>query len=1567
MATETISKFLHGSKAGAASVEEKIQFAVATWNDDRQYVPGKANLLLDWVTSAMMRSCNNNQRFKNQATTFNRESLEPYMRVDHWSFLVSLLESFASKSSRSFSLKLSIQPALSAAVLDGAKALTHFVNDADPSSSSYPPYLLELLQQTSASYKLITKDLIDVVRLTADQHMNLLSDIFDATRAIMEFLDTCPENSTIISLANTAASLLHDTMSTFKHLHILQSNLKKSFTYVCTKLLDNLLHFYSRINTPKLSFTYLHSETSTSLQTLITATIKDGLFHREHLLEIPTLLVQLTAQPKSEQGKKEIFSYHKQLFDRLNSLTTGSDTKQSAYVLSILPTLLDIFLSERRRVMKSQVDSATSDVDFSFFVTTFSVVWQSLENPDQCSNLALILSVANAGLMCLHKHGVYRATQEESSVKHRKFFAESMTTLWKNPTIATKAEHIDTLFVLSRTISLFDHNIVVDTLQYMWPHILKVSNQSNQEMIAFITQLVETMTKARELDTFIRLSLDVVLNYDGQIPTTFYLLSDAFMRTISQCASKTLPAQNLEILENLTGRLATCMSAPTNNKIKSIKGNDNTPHRVSQTKEAPCASLPALLFARILSTTQFHPAQLPRLGRILASAMQQFVEPVFASLQSKVDQQQPTTPSTRKRKLQTDEPTELLLSNLRPAALVYKSLIESPTSFWTERVSTADVDKLLRLCKSYADVTHEEKLALVHIALIHIQKVASGSALYTLDPQLQNVAHRIFELSFSQLSAGGVWARKSPFEKADAESIVLVLRYLPPLCQLGSRDHLNTLLFLIFRAVQDEELFGDLLMVKEICATMCDPTFYELLQIRDIFLPAFRESLIHKLKTMFASESNGKMPPELDLLQKISHSKESIDLVSAYFESENSNNENSLAIPMGSLKLLEILNLFPPTYFTSPEKETLIQISLVLESLTYKSIRSASTAKQQQDLLYQMVVCRRVAARCLSNRDDNLTALLSLPTYEWYLVTFESLNGVMNMDTFGSLQLSILDCTTSILEVITRKVMNVLGGNPTKNTQEEMLRFIGGIAKMLIANWDSSDRANNLMLSFITPLLDWLNTKAKRTKIDSSVDVPDSLQTIRSAVYPMLAEIESMVVINFRERLEELDETIKNQPSELSTTFSCIALIGKLCTNKKVYSMTTEHAKSEYCLQMLLDALEKFLSFNNKQSNNDLIKSSALIISILVDEMIEGLAESDDMMVTIVKASWFLMSITWKDDTDAVVKLLADALSSLARKLSPQQLQKLIHFNVRALNKRNAKLMDIVVVHTLVAIVSGAQKGGRTLILKRNLQNICINLGNAAQINQDSDYHLQCIHLMQLLTDDKMIEMNSTDISIILSTCSAFLSPSLAAASSLTSSNAIAALAVARLLLSLLSGRKKYIVFTLPAFDGIVVSLISLLRQSKQSLSAAQASSDTADIFDHVVIQDVDLATSIATTLSRLFEKIAQRGSNASGPSNSKNDSGVNTDAQLGPFTKHAAYLLSDIVGMQVSRTPLLEGAKAALREGVFTLLDLCGSYGRDAILAGMNSAHGSSAGTRTVFKNLVKEWERYHQFTGKV
>jgi hypothetical protein len=152
------------------------------------------------------------------------DSLEPYFRVDHWELLGTLLQHLASKSSRSFSLKLSFQPAISAALLDSLELLK---NDHDHSRT----YCLKLVTNVSTCYQLLTDQLNDVARLTADQHMSLLSDSFEAARNSLELLILLQtenaQNVLSTQLVNEYCSSLIHVITVYQSLQVGHSQPKK--------------------------------------------------------------------------------------------------------------------------------------------------------------------------------------------------------------------------------------------------------------------------------------------------------------------------------------------------------------------------------------------------------------------------------------------------------------------------------------------------------------------------------------------------------------------------------------------------------------------------------------------------------------------------------------------------------------------------------------------------------------------------------------------------------------------------------------------------------------------------------------------------------------------------------------------------------------------------------------------------------------------------------------------------------------------------------------------------------------------------------------------------------------------------------------------------------------------------------------------------------------------------------------------------------------------------------------------------------------------------------------------
>ncbi|KAJ3122024.1 hypothetical protein HK100_012155 [Physocladia obscura] len=85
----------------------------------------------------------------------------------------------------------------------------------------------------------------------------------------------------------------------------------------------------------------------------------------------------------------------------------------------------------------------------------------------------------------------------------------------------------------------------------------------------------------------------------------------------------------------------------------------------------------------------------------------------------------------------------------------------------------------------------------------------------------------------------------------------------------------------------------------------------------------------------------------------------------------------------------------------------------------------------------------------------------------------------------------------------------------------------------------------------------------------------------------------------------------------------------------------------------------------------------------------------------------------------------------------------------------------------------------------------------------------------------------------------------------------------------------------------------------------------------------------------------------------------TNLSATVRPFSKHAGFLLSEFVVIQASSSPVAqEAVKKALLTGIYSLIDLCGEFGRNAVLAGLDAQNGGG-GARMVCKELVSGWEQ--------
>ncbi|KAJ3081032.1 hypothetical protein HK102_002628, partial [Quaeritorhiza haematococci] len=135
------------------------------------------------------------------------------------------------------------------------------------------------------------------------------------------------------------------------------------------------------------------------------------------------------------------------------------------------------------------------------------------------------------------------------------------------------------------------------------------------------------------------------------------------------------------------------------------------------------------------------------------------------------------------------------------------------------------------------------------------------------------------------------------------------------------------------------------------------------------------------------------------------------------------------------------------------------------------------------------------------------------------------------------------------------------------------------------------------------------------------------------------------------------------------------------------------------------------------------------------------------------------------------------------------------------------------------------------------------------------------------------------------------------------------------------------------------------------------------------------------------------------------------TSAMIKPFAKHVIYPIAEYISIQLSQRPIAStddfasakvsepqgpARKAALVEGIYALLDVCGDIEREFLLqalgqggfalftsnssgamdligmqgvavAGAGGGHAGKDAARAYLKQLVSDWIKYHRYTGKI
>ncbi|KAJ3329321.1 rRNA primary transcript metabolism protein [Blyttiomyces sp. JEL0837] len=1634
LTAESISRTLRSSISSTASststsaqttssVKERLHFAQTAWNLKDVFVPGKAVLLLEWISSSMLKSLpasnkqsqqqkKNNDASSTSNTLFNEDALEPYLRVDHFTFLHTLLLHFSERKSRSSIPRLSMAPIFSGLLTSLTKTLSSV------SKVFQKPWITHttvIIPEVSKCFDIITSSLSEYLNPSFEQHVQILADCLD----LVKVLTRMKAELVFPEVKEALGGFVKKVLLVMLALQKSNANQKKVFTLTLTKLLQPSLTILLSI---RQSTGFLPAEIADQLHILV----KQGLFHKEHLLEFASVLQQMSTsldkdgKGDSGKGKKEVAAYPKQLFDRFEAFSKDSDVDVRRAGFFAYGMLMDSFIEARRKHLRNYDSNVTFSPDFTFFRVLLRWIKQALQSSGEEQETIELWRELVAMLVVLQKHDVYKATQDEVSKKQLVILKDLFSFSMKWGQNHSGSQGIVYRF-WSALIPL-EYTIITSSLQTLWPWILSPLPSDRDDAVSFLVSLVQTFSKSRQLDDFLDQLIEqlTTMDLDELKQSTIYenAFADAFAGHISQ----TLPSQTIVIINRLATQLTNSSEEgnPTTHKDRRVKVDSGV--MATQANDVDVSALAnkvsigviSMLFTKCAESMRVLPTQKESFENMADTVLLRFVKPVYAYFEGSAVGDAVDF-GKRKRKSEAwdqDLPTGLLAA----AMSVHLGLMEASHEFWVRNVATDSVLEMLRVTEAHASVDPVVAFLRIEMALFHADRVASTS----VDPRNEAGCSDIVNVVMNSMTRiaqmpSSSWDR-SVLKISEANlSLAIwcsILDHISPICHIASNEQVQLIVdqFLTGFHLNDVDHSGPAvangLITRELVALnlVKSTAFYELKAIRDVLLPRLivhmKSSLAHLLDTKLQMDKQiDQQIKELESRLLLGGSAEgskriiqsTVNIVNNLVDLQRKPKSVSLTAVKSLFDLLSVLNHFPTSYFSSFERDVIVCM-LVLVDLAAVNDDFSLVPKSEVDvarslLLKLAAVCRKITARFIKSREDVVITLHSAKLLLWFIGSSTKVNGDKTNIDVKVIQ-SLESSSLFIYNRTVRKLLQQVG------LQAKVSDYVKQVLDFVSSQQINTDCASQIQISTVKAIVEFLHSR--RSKLKSMVDETTSspvtdLGQVMDLIQSFATKLEE-VTLDSVKRLKESAESEVDFGSSLAggnENMNSLTIMSELFQLRKSLGQNESSVNSsvELLLEVAASTLTVLMSRVSVFSETASLRSCGTLFSTICKYFKEHTDDSEDADICLIaQYSWFFISHSWRKDSGTVA-MVTEAMAEFCSSCTARDFQILLSYQldqlevIKSFGGDQNRLQSLL--HCIDAgIVSGLRSGRRGVIrrtMSRLLSDICYLLQNASSY----ELAIQCFMILLHICEDKILEMSPWDLSIILTACTQLATPThpLCAVDSHTITKLYTPGPddlfdiLSRLLLSLLSHRRDSLVQVIPSFVSILRGLLHCFRGPAAAHLPPQGPFHGTP-FRCLRSAKSSLSIGCAESLSRIFEKMNQKTMSSGGSTgtSASDRTALHTAAAttVRPFAKHAPYILAELVAIQASRVPLVPRFRTALEEGIYALLDLSGEFGRRAVLAGLDALHGfsegvSSGGARNVFKELVAEWEKNHTFKGKV
>ncbi|KAI9089403.1 Urb2/Npa2 family-domain-containing protein [Phlyctochytrium arcticum] len=1596
---ESVTRYLRSSEDDLST---KVAFAAEVWGSNNIFIPGKRELLLEWVLLELTPFANSGAKGSaKRAETI----IKPHLQIDLWKFAEQVISAFAAqiKASTTHSLAgghvkgfshgtaVATTLSVSSRVKMGEVFLA-VLKDIIPSDNSSA----EILHLCHASLRSLAGHLPSVLHPTLDLWVNLAEG---ALGVLGKLGMDVPQKVLEIIRELTQTILYHLKRSADQ-----SPNRRKTFATIVSRLLLPLLALIDQMTSEPSEL-----ESSPTVAKLLEVTrtiINTTIFHPEHFPEFFNVLHQLSL-PGIEHDK---IGYPKQLLDRL--FASYISPGESSVAIKMTPYVFDLYIEVTNKL--SNPPALIKKSQFDFFMVLHIFFSEQLDKALATNKSLSHSPVAEtflAGiaqlLELLQRADVYQITNDETSKRQLEALTQSNRRYVELINILPSSQHASIMGGW-RTLLLIDYTIMESVLPEIWSTILSCDEKAAQTQAEMLlSELLRTFTKSRRLDFLLECLFEKFRELHTSRPEqqfSWNLFAKSFLETFKLSIRSLLSAQVIALLRLVKEELQVHFMKKDSpvSPVAVTKKRKTSSKKSSTVKPGLDANFPVYLLSTIIENANITSGQENAFNDILQELHNNFIQPSLFE--------------------QSIYGSRLVV----PALSLLLSMLNSSSKYWTQCVTTTWVEQIMQVLESSSDP--QVSYLRTKVLLSHVDRVASSC----VDPRadegcvrlVQSILKQNQELSLAAGEEDAVW---------DCRIVTLSVKNL----HIAIWFALATHLIAVARLARETELatitsalvatfelpynatVEDAVLTKQ-CVShqlLRSAPFLEIRSIRDALLPLMAKRIcailsplaqqcgLQKLATCMKADVD---PSTLRNLRQ--------GIVEAFEAgtSTHQNLENFKTSVVTLSALLDVLSSLPPAYYRAADKDMVLTILPLLEVLAHKNDSHCSLLTASRSLTYRLMM----------SREDKIPTLLSSKLPEFYSDTLHDFLSSMDSSSSDEAKATcsvFKDATLGILTLTVRKVIQKRAGALAKDSKAEPQDMIQTICDHALRVCTSKTHPERYIeaSAVIGPILEFAETRSSAEKTPEPVD--EKLDGIIDAFNKQILA----AVLDELEPLRNPQDQMLLQAVKFRTIRHAMRVYPQALKLQRVGSKDYSGHDTAKQLMRMLESVVQFLKYALESAEDPVILEDLVVTCVDLATAVAGMCgdlhldEDRTFVQSFLELVWFVMQTSRQFevarhqlDCGAAISTIAQNASAVVFEILLTQHLERLDMEVATLGRSEFKVPDsterndhvFVTVQSLFLLTTTQNNEGWTIV-RRSLQRIYTRLLLINRTTTSLDAICESLRFLSVLASDKYITMRATDVGSLLNVASASMSstarirwalpPPLPSDPDSRQEHPIPAPVIElfdnifRLLLTILRNRKEVLVDIIPCFTGLLIKLLTCFR-SRPTLenmvvrinrSKAAAANDTDSgtklgsagewgLGNTLFNTYAPLPSRCAEDLARLFSGLAQKSTSTSNHPSSSSSLSAPGPATLTsaaantvkPFSKHAPFLLASIIQIQTSSQPITIASKAVLMEGFYALLDLCSDGGREAVLAGLDQ-HG---GGRPLYKAMVADWDKFHRFKGK-